>query len=136
VLRRGEFKAGGSSELSGDGVTFFLTDQGTDFATLDLTSTVLKFTPPTSGPYKGILFFQDRDAPASLVNKLAGNGVVNLNGLIDMPASQLDFRGGSSSAALDAFIVARKLRFVGNSYLSSGGSTIQPSGLTTVSLVE
>ena len=53
VLRGGEFEAGGSSELSGDGVTFFLTNQGTNFATLKLTSTVLDFTPPTSGSLQG-----------------------------------------------------------------------------------
>ena len=136
VLRGGDFEAGGSSELSGDGVTFFLTNQGTDFAVLKLTSTVLDFTPPTSGPYKGILFFQDRDTPKTVTNILAGNGVVNLSGLVYMPTAGLDFRGGSSSSALDTFIVARKLSFVGNSYISTGGASIQPSGLTTVSLVE
>ena len=136
VLRGGEFEAGGSSELSGDGVTFFLTNQGTNFATLKLTSTVLDFTPPTSGLYKGILFFQDRDTPSTATNILAGNGVVNLSGLVYMPTAQLDLRGGSSVSAMDTFIVARKLRFVGNSYISTGGASIQPSGLTTVSLVE
>jgi hypothetical protein len=136
VIRGGEFSAGGSSELTGDGVTFFLTNNGTDFATLNLTSTVLDFSPPTTGPYKGILFFQDRDTPTTAANILAGNGVVDLSGLVYMPTAQLDFRGGSSSASLDLFLVTRKLRFVGNSYLSTGGATIQPSGLTTVSLVE
>jgi Flp pilus assembly protein TadG len=136
TIRGGSFSASGSSELTGDGVTFFLTNQGADYATVNLTSTILKFTAPTSGVYKGILFFQDRNTPSTLVNKLAGNGAVTLTGLIYMPTTQLDFRGGSSGAAVQSFIVARKLRFVGNSYVAATGSSIQPSGLTTVSLVE
>jgi hypothetical protein len=136
TLRGGEFSAGGSSELTGDEVTFFLTNDGADFATLNLTSTVLDFSPPTSGLYKGILYYQDRDAPNTVTNILAGNGVVNFSGIVYMPSGQLDFRGGSSSASLDMFLVARKLRFVGNSYISTGGASIQPSGLTSVSLVE
>jgi hypothetical protein len=138
TIRGGEFSAGGSSELRGVGVTFFLTNKGTDFAMVKLTSTVLDFSPPTTGPYKGLLFFQDRDTPLDNTknNILAGNGVVNFSGLVYMPRAQLDFRGGSSSASLNMFLVTRKLSFVGNSYISSGGASLQPSGLTTVSLVE
>jgi hypothetical protein len=135
-MRGGEFSAGGSSELTGAGVTFFLTNKGTDFAVVKLTSTKLDFSPPTTGLYKGLLFFQDRDTPTTVHNILAGNGVVNFNGLVYMPTAQLDFRGGSSSASLNMFLVTRKLSFVGNSYISSGGASLQPSGLTTVSLVE
>ena len=136
TIRGGEFSAGGSSELTGAGVTFFLTNQGTDFAAVKLTSTLLDFSPPTTGAYKGLLFFQDRDTPTTVHNILAGNGVVNFSGLVYMPTAQLDFRGGSSSASLNMFLVTRKLSFVGNSYISSGGASLQPSGLTTVSLVE
>ncbi len=62
---------------------------------------------------------------------------MKINGIIYMPTAQLDFRGGSSSTSPASFLVARKVSFAGNSYVSSGGSSIDlPSGLTTVSLVE
>jgi hypothetical protein len=97
----------------------------------------MELSAPTSGPNKGVLFFQDRNAPTTLVNKLAGTATMQMNGIVYMPTTQLDYRGGSSSSAPASFLVARKIRFVGNSYVSSGGSSIQlPSGLTTVSLVE
>jgi hypothetical protein len=137
VIRGDEFRASGNSEIYGTDVTFYLTERNGSYATIDLTATVMELSAPTSGPSKGVLFFSDRNAPTTLVNKLAGTATMQMNGIVYMPTTQLDYRGGSSSTAPASFLVARKIRFVGNSYVSSGGSSIQlPSGLTTVSLVE
>ena len=97
----------------------------------------MELSAPTSGPNKGVLFFQDRNAPTTLSNKIAGNANMQMNGIIYMPTTELDYRGGSTSTAPSSFLVARKIVFTGNSYVSSGGSSIElSSGLTTVSLVE
>jgi Flp pilus assembly protein TadG len=137
VLRGEDFAASGNSQIYGTGVTFYLTSRNGKYASLDLTATVMHLSAPTSGANKGVLFFQDRTAPTTLVNKLAGTADMKMDGIVYMPTTQLHYRGGSSSTAPASFLVARKVRFVGNSYVSSGGSSIDlPSGLTTVSLVE
>jgi hypothetical protein len=137
VIRGGEFSATGNSELYGSEVTFYLAERNGDYATLDVEAAVMELSAPTSGPNKGVLFFQDRNAPTTLLNKITGNADMQMNGIIYMPTTELAYRGGSSSTSAASFLVARKVSFTGNSYVSSGGSSIQlPSGLTTVSLVE
>jgi Putative Flp pilus-assembly TadE/G-like len=137
VIRGGEFSATGNSQLYGSEVTFYLTERNGDYATLDVEAAVMELSAPTSGANKGVLFFQDRNAPTTLLNKITGNADMQLNGIVYMPTTELAYRGGSSSTAPASFLVARKVSFTGNSYVSSGGSSIDlPSGLTTVSLVE
>ena len=142
VIRGYDFSATGNSQVYGTDVTFYLTRNSSapaskEYATIDLEATVMELSAPTSGANKGVLIFQDRNAPATLVSKVVGNATMKMNGIIYMPTTELRYAGGSSSSAPASFLVARKVVFAGNSYVSSGGSSIQlPSGLTTVSLVE
>lgn len=59
-------KVGEESSASGDEVTFYLTDGAGGWSTLKLEEgSTLDLTAPTSGPYAGIAFFQDRDTPST-----------------------------------------------------------------------
>jgi len=137
VIKGGDLGASGNSTLTGQGVTFYLTQDSGSFASLDFTSTTLDLSAPTSGANQGVLFFQDRDAPAKLENKIVGNTVVNLTGAIYLPATELKIAGGSGSNAAKAFVVARTVRFTGNSEVLIGSpAPALPPGLITATLVE
>jgi hypothetical protein len=137
VIAGREFRASGNSTLEGSGVTFFLTSGSGGYATLDLTSTVIDLTAPTSGAYKGLLFFQDRETPDDTANQLAGTATLRLQGVIYMPTVELSFAGGSNASAPAALLIARKIRFVGNSVLRVASDELSlPSGLAKVALVE
>lgn len=58
VIKNGKFLLDSNVKLTGTGVMFFLTGSGAVVAWDSNTTTNL--TAPTTGPYKGILFFQDR----------------------------------------------------------------------------
>ena len=124
VFKGGTFRVTGGSSLEGDGVTFYLTDGTGGHAELDITATTIDFSAPTSGPLEGILFFQDRSAPTTKVNKITGNASVEFDGALYFPTTILDFAGTSSTAIPAPMIVAREIRFVGTTSL--GGNGAQP----------
>lgn len=136
VLKGGVLSATGGSTVTGAGVTFYLTAGAGGHARLSLEATAMDLSAPTSGPYKGILFFQDRAAPESVRNKVAGNADLRLDGLLYFPTTQLEFAGGSAAGGASTPIVARQVRFVGNSYLKADSAMVLPTGFIPVALVE
>lgn len=58
VIKNGKFLLDSNVKLTGTGVMFFLT--GTNGVVAWDSNTITTLTAPTTGPYKGILFFQDR----------------------------------------------------------------------------
>jgi len=76
---------------------------------------------PTSGPYKGILAWQDKsDTQAS---SLAGGSTMLANGVLYFPTAALTFNGGTSGTSTDTTIVSYTLTLVGNSYISAAASS-------------
>ncbi len=124
VFKGGRIKVAGNSSLEGDGVTFYLTDGASGHAELDITATTIDLSAPIAGDLEGILFFQDRDAPTTKVNKITGNASVELDGALYFPTTILDFAGTSSTAIPAPMVVARQIRFVGTTAL--GGNGPQP----------
>ena len=97
----------------------------------------MDLSAPTSGPNKGVLIFQDRNAPTTLINKVVGNATMKMNGIIYMPTTAARLCGRKQFVRTGIVPGRPHIKFAGNSYVSSGGSSIElPSGLTTVSLVE
>jgi Putative Flp pilus-assembly TadE/G-like len=125
VLKGGQFYIAGNAtvtntEDSSGGVTFYLTGTGSNYATLRFESgAIITFTPMTTGPLANVLFFQDRNAPASGSNRIAGGATMHLTGIIYMPNQHIEFTGGSSVDEADILLVASTLAFTGNTYLNA-----------------
>ena len=105
--------------LSGTGVTIILTSSTptapTSFATLSLHANAkLNLTSPTSGTYKGVLFYQDPRAPygESIIN---GNSTSSFEGGFYFPSRQLKFNGTAGLETRCLQMVAQRLVFSGNS---------------------
>jgi Flp pilus assembly protein TadG len=138
--------------LGDQGMTFILTGTGTGTTLSDNISTVQILNPidttggplysPGSGPYQGLLFFQDRNAPLDDYNGLQGSCGVNCNtilggalmdltGAIYMSQAELGFGGNSGASSGECLVIlVDSLRFTGNATLNTEGCAA--AGVSTV----
>ncbi len=71
VIENGEFWIGSGAVLNGENVGFYLAGNKTIFY-LESNS-VVNLTAPKDGPMAGILFFEDRSAPANRTHEISSN---------------------------------------------------------------
>ncbi|HEX4277517.1 MAG TPA: pilus assembly protein TadG-related protein [Bryobacteraceae bacterium] len=129
------FSYSGSGNLSGTNVMFFITGQnGYSAGPMSISgSGNLTFSAPSSGSYKGVLFYEDRNASNALANTFTGSG--NITGTFYFPSTSLSY-SGSGNAAYEA-IVANKITMSGSGNFSQD-VTGQYTGLlqSTASLIQ
>jgi hypothetical protein len=124
-LKGGQFYIAGNAtvtntEDASGGVTFYLTGNGGNYATLRFESGAnIALTPMTTGALANVLFYQDPAAPASGSNRFAGGVTMSLTGILYFPSQHVEFTGGSSTDDADILLVASTLAFTGNTYLNS-----------------
>lgn len=130
------FDYGGSGALDGTaGVTFFITGKGGLSAGPINLSGSGNFTAPSSGPYEGLLFFQDPGVSYANPNKYSGSG--NVTGSFYFRLSTLNYSG--SGNALAQALVANQINFTGSGNFTqdtTGTLTGINKSTTTVSLVQ
>jgi hypothetical protein len=123
VLVGGTFSVAGGATVTGDGVTIFLTGSGSSYAQVAINGgAIVNLHAPTTGDYKGIVFFQDRAAPVAdsgAQNKFNGGSTMEINGAIYIPNQKLEFNGGNTSSGGCTRIVAYTIEFTGNSDVDS-----------------
>ena len=124
VIDGGELDITSTSNVSGSGVVFFLTNGATVKMNGGSTSTL---SAPTSGDYEGVLIFVDGDDPYA-THKINGNSSSVFDGAIYASNGHVDILGGSTSGGACPPIVARTIDF-------SGTTTLQ-FNCTEVDLIE
>ena len=121
----GSLSFGSQAVVAGDGVTFVLTSSTaatapSSIATLSVNGgATVQLTAPTSGTYKGLLFYQDRRAQDSGSNTLNGNASSKLQGAVYFPSQAVDFSGTSGMTTDCLQLVALRLTFIGNTSVSN-----------------
>ena len=102
-IKSGQFNISGGASVTGNGVTIVLTtgDGGNTYATFSISNgsniTLSAPTTATGNQPAGILFFGDRNAPASNTNSLNGFTTLNLTGAIYTPTQGLWWGGWANS---------------------------------------
>lgn len=97
------------------GVTFFITGDSTySYEGVNLTGATLNLlNAPTSGPYEGMLFMQDRNissrVAASNPNTIIGASLAKYEGVLYFPTTSLIYAGANFAAY--TIIVADKVQF-------------------------
>ena len=126
------FELGATARVNGSGVTIVLTSStptaASSFATASIHgNAVVSLSSPASGPYKGVLFFQDPRSPyeETVIN---GNAASTLEGGFYFPTHQLRFNGNAGLQTRCIQMVARRLLFSGSSSVenecpSTGGAS-------------
>ena len=128
----GDFTATGSGNLTGTGgVTFYLPSNGDN---LKITgSGDLNFTAPTSGPYSGLLFYQNSNDQST--DSFTGSASSVLNGIFYLPAAQLNMTG-SGGSRFNTDLVVGSLNITGSLPLSDYVPAAGASPLSNPRLVE
>jgi len=129
-LDGGGLKISGGPTVRGEGVLFYNTNTlGAAWGQFNITgSGVMDFTAPDSGPYEGMLFWNDCNAPsANPQSTIAGNSSSRFEGAMYFPSSTLNYAGTSTAAAWN-MIVANTISIVGNTEVTGNysASTILP----------
>jgi hypothetical protein len=118
IIKGGTMKTtGNSASMQGDEVMFYFTDD----AVLNLAGQgTLDLSAPTSGDYKGMLFYGDPDSDPDIKHGFSGNGNMTYDGVMYFPGHELTATGngtGSTSAG-NTVAIARLLKFGGNGSLT------------------
>ncbi len=81
----------------------------------------IDLSAPTSGPYDGIVIYQDRRAESgpSKVNKINGNATSVISGAFYFPKQQLQINGGAGLEFTCGQFVAYIIEFSGNSGITN-----------------
>jgi hypothetical protein len=129
-LDGGGLKISGGANVTGNGVMFYNTKTGGGpWGEFSITgSGLMDFRAPDSGPYEGMLFWNDRLAPSNNPqSNIAGNTSSRFEGALYFPSSTLNY-SGTSTAANWTIIVANTISFTGNTQVNSNynATTIQP----------
>lgn len=115
IIKGGTLSINSQANVTGEGVTFYLTDTGASF---DINGGgTVRLTAPTSGTYQNMLIIQDREANAGAVNKLNGNSATFVKGAIYTPTQAISITGSGGFGSTSGFtpLVASTLSFSGNS---------------------
>ncbi len=78
---------------------------------------------PTTGVYKDIAIFRDRDRLTMDTAMINGGNTINIEGAIYMPRTQLWINGNSELTSTCLQIVSQRITFRGNMSLTNGCST-------------
>lgn len=109
-----DFKVNATANVTGSGVTFFMKNSTTDING----SAHIELSAPTSGTYKGMLFYGDDDN-AYTSSKFNGNASSKLTGALYFPSQDVQFLGNFSGNNGCMRIVAATIKFTGSSSLNA-----------------
>jgi hypothetical protein len=131
ILMGGGLNATGASILKGSGVTFFLTQGlGYSYGPMSISSSVVAtLSAPTSGPYYGILVYQDRQiGTGKAAAAVTGASTSSLEGVLYFPTTALTLAGAEAGGNC-LIVVADTITLTGAAAIGNGcagGSPLQP----------
>jgi hypothetical protein len=127
ILNRGNFVVGPQGHVDCDACTIFLTSDAAatepgSIGKVKISSdATVKMSATREGPDAGILFYQDRHAPADLPgdeNRLGGSNFSKLDGLIYFPSQTVYVDGNMRPDIQCTRFIARRLVFAGHVYIA------------------
>lgn len=110
------------AKLTCNGCTFIFTTSTSDASKIgkpDINGGEIDLTSPQTGPYKGIIFYQDRGAVANNQVKINGNNQSYLEGAFYFPRAELTFQGTAGMNSNCLQLVSKRVVFTGNSAISN-----------------
>lgn len=102
----GDFTVGNGATLTGNGVTIFMDDSSGGTINFE-GGTKTTLTPPSSGTYAGLSYFQDRNnaAPPNFAN----GATINLSGSFYAAAAPITFAGGSKTNQYASQVICKTM---------------------------
>jgi Flp pilus assembly protein TadG len=102
ILKNGGFSTGNSAIIDANGpVTIFMTAPGgTNAAVVISGASRVTLSAPTSGSYKGILFYQDPDHPGTTTSSVGNSASLTATGTWYMPKGVVSMSGAISTGKM------------------------------------
>lgn len=132
-INGGDLDFGSQANVTGTNVTFVLTSTNATSSPSSVAGLKLNggarvnITAPSTGPYAGIAFYEDRRAPVGRDTKMNGGAGMIVNGAMYFPNGYFEYNGGANMDPQCIQLVARRLDFRGNGTVTNtctpGGST-------------
>lgn len=128
VIDGGKLDLAANYNITGDNVMFVLKNGARIKFGGSGNNNKITLSPMESGPYKGILVFEDRDSkPSNPGHQLNGNSESLIEGLMYLPNGSIEVLGTADVASQCLQISAYKITIAGNANLE----TLCPTDLTT-----
>lgn len=117
----GDMKVNSGAKVNCTGCTFIMTnDTPANTGTVDFNGGAqLNLSAPDSGPYKGILFYSNRGADSTDINKINGNASSMFSGAFYFPHQQVEFTGNAGVTFSCLKLVSWQLTFTGSSTITN-----------------
>jgi hypothetical protein len=121
IIDRGSFSVTGGASVSGAGVTIVLSSStGANYPTVNISGgATVNLSAPSSGATAGLVFFQDRNAPANGNNRFGGGAGQSITGTLYFPQQSVFFSGGTVSNTTCIQLIAWDLTLDGNTTLEA-----------------
>ncbi len=118
IKKNGEFIVNSDSRAFGQGVMFFFTGNNNSRFNINSNSNV-DFKAPVSGPYAGIVFFQERNIAGADFSILNSGSTSKIEGVIYLPSTPLHLNsfGSLTESSPWTIIIADKLHMNSGSIL-------------------
>lgn len=132
IISGGDLSINANAFITGSGVTFYLV--GGARVSINGTAT-LNLSAPTSGTYKGVLFFGDRNSVGGTINKFNGTASSLLTGDIYFKSQAVDYSGNFSGIDGCTAIIADTISWSGNSTINQDCSAHGMQQINTSQLI-
>ncbi len=122
--------------LTGSGVTFYLTGL---FSGITIDGNVnVNLSAPTSGPTKGLIFYQDRSlAVGAFSTTINGGSTTLFNGSLYFPTTNITYSGGANTTNTYTAIVAWQIAFRGTSNFAKDTNGVHTGiGTPTIAFIQ
>jgi hypothetical protein len=138
IIKGGGFTAHGGARVEGSGVTFVLTEgAGKPYSGVFINGGVtVTLSAPTSGYWKGILWYQDPDISSNVASDFTGTGALDMKGVVYFPTTELNFSGTFVGHGQELMVIGDTVHFDGNSIFHKLGDDFIPNALTFARVVE
>ena len=118
IINGGALSLVGGTTDTGSGVMFYLTGTNATYGSVNISNGAnVTFSGPTSGPYMGVVFYQDRTITSSVNATFSGGVSMKLTGTLYFPTTSVLFSNGSSVSNVYTAIVAKQVSFTGGTSL-------------------
>jgi Flp pilus assembly protein TadG len=132
VISGGDFKINAGAVVNGSGVTFYLTN-GARIAFNG--NATINFSPPSSGDYKGMVFFGDRTDLGG-INVFNGTAASLITGAIYFPSQQVQWLGNFTGQNGCTQVVADTVQLSGNTVFNVDCTAQNMTSLPGVQLIK
>jgi hypothetical protein len=138
IVDGGGMTLNAGTTVRGTGVTFYITaTAGNAYGPITINGgTVFDVSAPTSGPFAGILFFEDRELENTGVHKFNGGADMTMQGAIYTKNAEVKVAGTFDGTELEVMLVADKIDISGDPTFATLDESLVPRASLIPRIVE